>query len=281
MPETADTKCNPANEDKKNKQVFYKRFAPWLIAAFVIILSGIFVSGYILVTDPSERLKYWTENILSLFVLAAIVAQAVIYFQQRQLMQGQLRIMSVAVEPRLRITNVRVENLEAEREPAFIVSIMNDGATDAKDVTLNIRVNLREGDRLAMKWSRPQVVTIPARQEQHYFLQWRTALEQELIDDINGSAPLKVSGYFQLPNQEQREFCYMYYPWRGERPKGISQFIPCDFNPSLTHVMKAQTGQFKLTGGLADLTVTRAIQQEQKSEKNPPEPPPTPTLPNK
>jgi hypothetical protein len=220
--------------------------------------------------------SFLTENLLNLLLFAVVVIQARIYHQQRQVMhnqwdamQKQVDIMSMAVDPRLRIMSVKVENLEVGGEPIFVVSIINEGATDAKDVTLNMRVNLREGDRLAMKWSHPQIVTIAAHQEQHYFLRWRTTLEQELLDDINQTAPLKVSGYFQLPGKEQTEFCYLYYPWRGKRPEGISQFIPCDFNPGLTHVMKLGTGHFKTTGSPSNMTITRATEQKQKAEKNP------------
>jgi hypothetical protein len=69
---------------------------------------------------------------------------------------------------------------------------------------LNIEVSLAPKDAQTLGWTDPQVVTIPARQEEHYFVVWGTPLAQERIDDFNGSVPLKVTGYFKLGDKEQR-----------------------------------------------------------------------------
>jgi hypothetical protein len=214
-----------------------------------------------------ERVKFITANTLNLLIVLVVIIQAVIYHRQWLIMQEQSRIAGLAYEPRLRITDVIVRDLTVGGQPAFIIEIVNDGASDAQNVELQMRVNLREGERLAMKWSHPQIVTIPARQKESYFLAWRTALEQDIIDDINRGAPLKVSGHIRLPGNEPMEFCFMYYPWKGKRPKGMSQFIPCDFNPGLTHVMKAHKGEFKASGDV-HLSVTKAIRQEESPSKD-------------
>jgi GH18 family chitinase len=49
-----------------------------------------------------------------------------------------------------------------------------------------------------------------------------------------------VSGYFRQGNEDRKEFCYLYYPWNsGERPDGVDQFYPCDFNLRLAHILYA------------------------------------------
>lgn len=185
--------------------------------------------------------------------------------------QRQVEIMGIAIDPRLRITNVSVEDLEVGKEPVFIVSIMNDGATDAKDVLLNISVEMKdvmtdEGRGHGKEWSNPQVVTIPARQEQHYFVPWNSALKREDIDAIETkSISIKVSGYFKLGDCGQTEFCYMYYPWKGNRPDRVSQFIACDFDPALTTLITV-TAYLTPTGEL-----TAHIKREKEEEEKPDE----------
>ena len=157
-------------------------------------------------------------------------------------MRDQVKIIGIAVEPRLRISNVRVEDFEVGKWPVFIVSIANEGATDARDVWLQLRVNFREGGTLAQKWSRPQIVTISARQEQHYFLEWNNPLTQEGLE----AKTLKVSGIIKIGDSEAIKFCYRYYRWKGKRPEGVSQFVPCDFDPGLTYVQTHESFRLKL-----------------------------------
>lgn len=123
----------------------------------LVILLVVLILVSIFHPNMDERIKFLTANLLNLFILAVVSVQALIYWQQK-------RIMGMFIDPQLRITNVRVEDFEAGKEPVFIVSIINEGAKNAKDVTLNIRVNLREGERLAIRWSKPQIVNIPAHQ---------------------------------------------------------------------------------------------------------------------
>lgn len=262
MPETNkpdDSPDNAANNHNRPSNTKLRWIALGGGTLFtVLVLVSIFVP------NMAERIKFFTGNFLNLLILCVVLVQALIYHEQWKTMDRQVRIMGIAIEPRLRVTNVKVKDFKAGKLPVFIVSIINEGATDAKDVTLDIRVNLEEEDAFVIRWSNPQIVTIPAGQERHYFVPWRTSLPQERIDSFNKSVPLKVSGFFKLKETEQKDFCYRYYPWEGKRPKGVSQFVPCDFNPGLTIAMKAEPGIFNLTGGCVSMTVTKAVQQKQE-----------------
>jgi hypothetical protein len=184
---------------------------------------------------------------------------------QSKAMQRQVEIIGIAVEPHLIITDVRAEDLKVGKEPVFIVSIMNDGATDAKGVVLSIQVNMEERG-WKTKWRDPQVVTIPARQTQHYFVPWRRTLDEELIDAINTrTTSVKVSGYFKLGEGPQTDFCYIYYPWKGTRPDQISQFIPCDFSPALKSLVGINAF-LRPTGDLTAEVIKHADKKDDEGE---------------
>jgi hypothetical protein len=265
MPEDNDTQ---GKQDQQSQDIEKPSYVGWwvivlfgfsLLAALVIVSLVLRQRGCV-----PEWVGFLTTNALSLFLLFAVVIQAYIYFQQRKLMQGQLDVMGIAVAPRLRIADVTVEDFKVGKTPVFIVSIMNDGATDARSVLLNIQVGMKE-EGLEKKWSNPQVVTIPARQTQHYFVPWTRALTGELVHAINTrSTSIKVSGYFKLGDRPQADFCYMYYPWRGIRPDRISQFIPCDFDPAL----KTLVGLQAFVKPTASLTL-KVIRHENKEHENP------------
>jgi uncharacterized membrane protein len=240
------------------------RRGPVIVALVLLVLLAV-GGGYAIwcasadFADLATRMTFMMGSALNLAVFLAILAQACIYWGQRNLMhkqweamqaglnetrrmvtsaeeqakavKEQVEIMGIAIEPRLRITNVRIVNLKAEERPAFIIWIVNEGATDAKNVKFYMRVALGTEEQ---HWSREQTITIPARKEEHYWIAWSNTLGQNDIDAINGSIPVKVTGYFNIENRGQQEFCYRYYPWKGRRPRNVSQFIPCDFNPGLT-----------------------------------------------
>lgn len=256
--ETCENAQNPKNSPKNKsglRWVFVGGALAWLtIGAIAIWHPGII-----------GRVKFFSDSTLNLFIVLAVIAQVLIYRKQWDSMRDQVRIMGVAFDPRLRITSVRVENLEAGKEPVFMVSIINEGATDARDVELNIRVNLAEEDALAVKWSSPQIVTIPAGQEQDYFVPWRSPLTQERIDTFNKS--VKVSGYFKLADTKKQDFCYRYYPWKGERPKGVAQFIPCDFDPALTTVVKVRGIEVKTAVGTIGVVIEKSTPEDARPQE--------------
>ena len=159
-------------------------------------------------------------------------------------MQRQVEIMGIAVEPKLRISDVRLENFEVENWPIVLVSIVNESATDAKNVSLHIRVQSKEGAIVARKWSRTQIVAIPAHQGQIYPLEWNDPLTQEAFDA--GFKRLKVRVTIKIGEGEESKFCYRIYRFKGRPPAGVSQFVPCDFDPGHTYVQTRGSLRLKL-----------------------------------
>jgi hypothetical protein len=226
------TKDHPKHEHPSGKRHRQKQsnspYARLFGIAFTVDLLltiGLYVvsfCGGLKATDSPPPMQFFIVNLLSIFVLTAIVVQIYIAHQQ-------WRVMGIAIEPRVRITNITIENLIAGQRPVIILEIANEGATDAKDVGLHIRADVPGG---GAKWSDERTVTIAAHSKQKHFLPWphiATSIPYKRL------RKLQVSGYFRLNNQHPNEFCFQYYWWNeGDRPNGLPDFLPCDFDPSIT-----------------------------------------------
>jgi hypothetical protein len=154
------------------------------------------------------------------------------------------RQLNLTTSPRVYIAGVRVEGLKHGEWPVFFVTLANDGNGPAKDVEINLRV---EGETNAEniaghKWSRPQRVTIQANSQRDFFVTWTHALHEQGVERFESAkAGLLVMGHFTHAKQRQ-DFKYRYYPWpgTGQRPEGVPQFIPVDFDPGTTVLIKSK-----------------------------------------
>ncbi len=265
----------PNGDEKKAKGM--RRVPRWFwtslwIAGSMLVLGvvilGLFWISRFLDTRVSDPIQFITGNLLNVLLFVVILFQTYIY-------RRQTRIMGVAYDPRLQITSVRVVNLKPEEEPIFIVSVKNIGAIDARGVVVNLRVSFGRPVEsiLAQKLSEPQTVTIAAGQEQTYAIPWDQPVKQGHIDRLN-KVPLIVSGFIKLRDEKEREFCYRYYPLKGERPPGVPEFIPCDFDIRLTRIVTPGTAGLKVTAQAAiaakgEVVPTQTETQNKESAKNP------------
>jgi len=192
---------------------------------------------------PTERYTFIAQQAFNGLVFTAVVVQALIY-------QGQLRVMSVAINPRLRITNVETTSFEVGKTPVFIVTLSNEGATDAQDVAMYLKAESDPGT--GTNWQKEQVVTIPAHGKREYFIRLSGPLAQDLIDAVNdGKKTLKVMGSYQYAEGKAVGFCYKFWPWpfAEPRPERLPYFIPCDLVTAQNFTMTAgATGRFTLIG---------------------------------
>lgn len=257
-----------------------------------ISLTGLIALGYYLIsTVPSILIPFVVGAALPLFTLFAIIYQAVVYRRQWHVMrdsvdrtdtiiekmQGQLdatiqalEIERAKTEPRLQITNVRVVNLRPDESPIFLLSIRNIGALDAEETLINLRVSFgRSVDpegTMAQKLTAPQTVTIPAGQEHTYAIPWDGPITKEHIERLN-RMPLKVSGFIKPKDEAEREFCYRYYAIKGDRPPGMPEFVPCDFDTRLTKVVTAGSIRLKLEPHPPNI-VTDEVQKDSEKEND-------------
>lgn len=121
--------------------------------------------------------------------------------EQWEIMNEQLALERAKTNPRLQITDVRVDNLKPDESPIFMISIKNVGAIDATNALINLRVSFGkpiEG-ALAKKLKNPQTVTIPAGQEHTYAVPWSDPVTKEHLERLQ-KVPLTVSGFTKLEN---------------------------------------------------------------------------------
>ncbi len=193
---------------------------------------------------------------------------------QSQHVEGQLNKMEEALsieraktDPRLRVSNIRIEDFKAGQSPIFIITIANEGLIDATGVELHIGV--RMGEEKEFNWIEPQTVMIPARGRESYPIVSGAIFNEQLIEGFNTEVPIEVKvrvKYFPGSPVEPKEFCYRYLPWRGDRPEDVPQFVPCDFNPRLNVVVHLKGVEVKLTGHAPEVIIGKAIPVEPKTD---------------
>jgi hypothetical protein len=215
MPQTKQAGTAQQKVGKKKKNVLnsgMKRI--FIFGAGLLIVLLIFTFA-----QAAGRIPFFTENLLSLLVLVAILVQAYIYGGQWRVMQRQWIAMrrslihtrrivgqnerviekmheSIEIEraktnPRLRVSKVRMENFRAGQSPIFITTIANDGFIDATGVELHIGIRL--GDGRAFQWIDTQTVTIPARGEESYPLVTGASLSEQDMQGFKTNVPIEVS----------------------------------------------------------------------------------------
>jgi|GEM_PF-6744391 len=230
--------------------LFNRKF--WLVS--VLVGAGMASLMVVLVywsrafAIQTERYAFIAQQMFNVFLLTAVIVQALIY-------HGQLKAMSVSIEPRLRIANVETTPFETGRTPIFIVTLVNEGATDAENVAMYLKA---ETDiRTGTHWHEQQIVTIPAHGKREYFIRWLGPLESPLIKEVSdGFRTMKVTGYYEYDKGQRVEFCYKYWPWPflEPRPDRLPQFVPCDLGTTQNFFVTVGEGAFNVYGGGATLT---------------------------
>lgn len=238
-------------------------------AASMIGLGGLTLIAWLLLPLSSNIVRFVAATALPLFTLFVVFYQALVYRRQWnamldaleqtdkvigkmqdqwEIMNEQLQLERAKTYPRLQITNVRVVNLKPDEGPIFMISIKNVGALDATETEIDLRVSFGRPveSTLAQKLSNPQIVTIPAGQEHTYAIPWDGPIKQEHLDRLH-KVPLTVSGFIKPKGEDEQTFCYRYYPIKGERPQGMPEFVPCDFDTRLTRVVTPGTAGVKVT----------------------------------
>jgi hypothetical protein len=163
MPETQETNSdqNRANDKKK------WRPSAWLWFALygALVLTGLIVGG-LFFTVGSDRVRFWTENLLTASILAAIIVQALIYRRQWKAMQDSLTKTRNLVAQNERAIKAAEDNVKTVEETAIYANraylradyammrgsagvrpylrIENSGNTPANDVRLSYSCDFRD-----------------------------------------------------------------------------------------------------------------------------------------
>jgi hypothetical protein len=241
------------------------RITAWAVGSVFVIGVLVVTSHY--VADITDPVQFVTGNLLNTLLLVVIIFQARIYHRQADIMERQWQATQDDIRPRLRIADVKAVGLGAGQTAAFVVSLVNEGATEARDVELQMEV--RSG-LSKVTWPTGQILTVPANGRQEYPFPWNSPLTQQ---DLNGTAlfePYEVAGYFKHGKGEVQPFCYRYYLWDGPRPEGIPQFLLCNFDPAIVAIAKMADGR-TITIPAADIgkkSFSPKIEGDPKTKKN-------------
>jgi hypothetical protein len=260
-------KPNSESGEQQNK----KPFLPgglWYILAAGAILFGLLYRLSRVFTVTTEKYTFLVLGGANVLIFLAILVQALIYRRQWDAMTEAVKIERAKTDPRLQITKVRVVNLRPDESPIFLLSIRNVGTLDAEDTLISLRVSFgrsvdSEGT-LAQKLTEPQSVTIPAGQEHTYAVPWDGAITKEHIERLH-KVPLKMSGFIKQKGKDERGFCYRYYIIKGNRPEGMPEFVPCDFDTRLTKIVTAGSVRLKLEPYPPNVSTDKA-QEHSKDE---------------
>ena len=289
MKNKPETVPNPESvkrkDDKHPSRIKKPPSIGWWLIGLLVLLGAALLAGAAVKYRTLEAFPPWvsflSENLLNLLLLAVVIAQAYIYHKQREAMleqrdamnqqlsamQRQVEIMGIAVEPRLRIANVRAADFGVGGLPVFIVTLVNEGATEARDV--EIMLELAEGDAPSVFWTHQQSVTIPANGREEYPIRGASVLRRVDIDGFNSNVLLRVRGHFKHQNTTVK-FCYKYYPWPFERrPDGLPQFIPCEFDPGLTINAKAEVRGFSTVTAKATVVRGNTATENEDADNKP------------
>ena len=215
--------------------------------------------------------QIWSLIITGAGVIVGI-AVVIIYGKQLTAMRGQLAEMKaagaatekqveLATSARLHIEGVRVADFSSGLEPVFFVKIVNSGPVAAEDVAVNIRVESSEGG--AKYTGGDHRIMVPAHDSREYFIKWPSRLNDTLVNGFKSDIPLRVSGHFEYGGK-RTEYCYRYNASQGERPSGVPEFIPCDFDTRRTVLV---TG--KAAGGSIALAASLTVNKIPKDETRP------------
>ena len=197
------------------------------------------------------------QLVVMFFTLRVYSRQAGIRARQADLMEGGL-----SVDP------PRMINFEDGKRPSVFVKVVNSGIVPARDVSVSLKFEI--GDHT--NFSSAQVITIRVGKGRKCFIPSNVALRTgDVLAIHTGEMVLRVIVSLTQPKKPEKKaevHCYKFYPWprSDSRPKGLPQFVECDFD-----VRTSTSAIARVTGASAEArvgTVTARVE-------NPP-PPETP-----
>lgn len=150
MPQNEQTSSDPNKADKNDERASHTGLGWIVLAGGILLLVLLFVSVYL--PNLTERVKFFTVNALSLFVLVAIVVQAYIYRRQWDAMTEQAEIMRenlketrnmfyMANRAYFGIVGVGLNDFGAGKLPNVVLKILDAGNTPAWKIRMHSRID--------------------------------------------------------------------------------------------------------------------------------------------
>jgi hypothetical protein len=135
--------------------------------------------------EITERAKFITVNALSVFVLVAIAIQALIYKQQREIMEKAADYTKIGERAYIGIRAVSFEGFGGlGKKPRLGIRFLNGGRTPAWNVSVGMKVSIGT----TFPTEKPQVVNesnlLPAGVDQEVWPEIPVIVTREILNDI-------------------------------------------------------------------------------------------------
>ena len=155
-----------------------------------------------------------------------IVAALGIFFANKNLkaVDKQAALMTGSIH----VDGVRVIDLQEGRTAICFVTVANSGMI-ARQVSLTMAVDMLSD---TTKYPDPLATMIPAQSTREFSISSGLVMNSGNLQRLDGNT-FRVRGRITWDKGEndKSEYCYKYNPYpHGEHPRGLPQFVPCDFN---------------------------------------------------
>lgn len=244
MPQTdhANSDSNKANENDASTSRAGLRWITF--GCCIAFLALLFLSIYL--PNLTERVKFFTTNLLSLLVLAVIVFQAYVNRRQWEAMEAQAKTSETAAKaaelsakaakqsaeiaaqsfaigerPEVYIKKVEMDDLVVGRPTRMHFTFCNAGRITAHKLWVEISGSLRPADDKSVIWhikATPDYTeSIPPTHERRFLPSLPIKLTREELSGLQfGTLILLIFGVFRYEDAASREyetpFCRMYIP---------------------------------------------------------------------
>ncbi|HKG45163.1 MAG TPA: hypothetical protein VKB02_00435 [Pyrinomonadaceae bacterium] len=125
------------NANNQNDLTYRWSIGHYVLVSLLILMAVIvvlIVASRWLNTSISDRVQFVTANLLNALIFAAIVAQVVIYRNQRDIMQRQADSFDIVERAYVGIKEMLVEQMEVGKPLIVMIVFQNGGRTPAWDV---------------------------------------------------------------------------------------------------------------------------------------------------
>lgn len=153
-----------SQKDKRKRPEIALSSAEWrgmVILGAVVFIVAVGLVAYYFVNEHSASIKFFTEALFSFFALIVIVSQAIIYFQQEQIMREQKDLTIIAERAYLGIKDVKIITPIVNETIVVHAKLFNGGKTPAFAIGRKFQVGLvKPGEFKRFDWNADPAIDI-------------------------------------------------------------------------------------------------------------------------
>jgi hypothetical protein len=183
---------------------------------WVFIGGGIAIAGLLVAAiwwpNLTERTKFFTENLLNLVIALAVIAQGLIYRKQWDVMDRQLKTLTIGEQAYMVLSEIKFTSLEPDIKPAVSATVLNGGRTPAVNVNFAVNMFLAPSRFFAPPIERREFIAtkgifIPAGTEKTLEMSFDITISKEQMTTIQAASlwiiidgEIQYTDFRQLPH---------------------------------------------------------------------------------